>query len=140
VDERVVWLDAGADRCLCHPLDGRELAARLRALIRALRPPSMQRLALGDLVLDPLLRSAALAGVPLALSDREFDLLERLTRQGGQPLSRAALEQVLYAGERPVASNAVEVHVHHLRRKLGAGWLRTVRGEGYALRPPAESD
>jgi two-component system response regulator QseB len=87
--------------------------------------------------LDPTLHAVSLAGAPVALSAREYALLEVLAARPGRAWSRAQLEQALYGWGEEIASNAVEVHVHHLRRKLGPGWIRTLRGVGYALYPPA---
>jgi two-component system, OmpR family, response regulator QseB len=91
-----------------------------------------------DMVLDRVDRTVTLGGREVPLSDREYDLLQALLRHAGRVLTRAQLEQHLYDSGRRVHSNAVEVHVHHLRRKLGAGVIHTVRGEGYVLRrePP----
>lgn len=82
------------------------------------------------------MRSARLDGAPLELSPREYALLESLAVHPGRALSRAQLEEAVYGWGEEVASNAIEVHVHHLRRKLGPGWVRTLRGVGYALYPP----
>lgn len=135
-EEQVRWLDAGADRCLVAPVSWLDLDARLRALIRSLRPAESQRLVVGDLRLDPALRTASVAGRPLVLSGREFELLQLLMRHAGRPLSRRRIEQLLYADGRAVDSNAVEVHVHHLRRRLGRRRLLTVPDAGYVLAAP----
>lgn len=97
-------------------------------------PHAPQAAAVHDMVLDRADRSVMLGGREVPLSDREYDLLHALLRNAGRVLSRRQLEQHLYGSGRRVQSNAVEVHVHHLRRKLGAGVVRTVRGEGYLLR------
>ena len=133
-EEQVRWLDAGADRCLVVPLSWIDLDARLRALVRALRPPAKQRLRLGELLLDPALRTASVAGQSLVLASREFALLELLMRHAGRPLTRQHIEQALYAQGPAVDSNAVEVHVHHLRRKIGRDRLLTVPDAGYVLK------
>ena len=92
-----------------------------------------ERLALQDVVLDPAARAVTQAGVPVALSAREFDLLHALMLNAGRVLSREQLEQHLYSWGQEVESNAIEVHVHHLRRKLGSALIQTVRGVGYLL-------
>jgi two-component system response regulator QseB len=134
--DRVQGLDSGADDYVVKPVHLEELAARVRALLRRAegRPQSLQRI--GPLALDPGTRSATLAGVPLVLSPREYAVLEALAARPGHALSRGQLEEALYGWGDEVASNAVEVHVHHLRRKLGPEWIRTLRGVGYALYPP----
>lgn len=91
---------------------------------------------LGALTLDTGARSSRLDGVPLELSAREYAVLEALAVRPGRALSREQLEEALYGWGEEVASNAVEVHIHHLRRKLGPDWIRTLRGIGYALYPP----
>jgi two-component system response regulator QseB len=87
----------------------------------------------GELTLDPGARAATLAGEPLALSAREFALLEALLEKPGAILSRARLEEILYGWNEEVESNAVEVHIHNLRKKLGQGFIRNVRGLGYMV-------
>jgi len=134
--DRVQGLDSGADDYVVKPVHLEELAARVRALLRRAqgRPQPLQRI--GALALDPGTRSASLAGAPLVLSPREYAVLEALAARPGHALSRAQLEDALYGWGDEVASNAVEVHIHHLRRKLGPEWIRTLRGVGYALYPP----
>jgi two-component system OmpR family response regulator/two-component system response regulator QseB len=133
VPDRVRGLDAGADDYLVKPVDLHELAARLRALVRRAHQQPRECLEANDVVLDPAARSVRRAGVPVALSAKEFDLLHALMLNAGRVLSREQLEQHLYSWGREVESNAIEVHVHHLRRKLGAGLIDTVRGVGYSL-------
>lgn len=134
--DRVQGLDCGADDYVVKPVHLEELAARVRAMLRRAEgdPAPLQQV--GALALDPAARSASLDGVALELSPREYALLEALAARPGRALSRAQLEDALYGWGEEVASNAVEVHVHHLRRKLGAEWIRTLRGVGYALYPP----
>jgi len=115
------------------PVDLHELAARLRALVRRAHGQSDESLAAADVVLDPAARRVLRAGEPVALSTREFDLLHTLMLNAGRVLSREQLEQHLYSWGEEVESNAVEVHIHHLRRKLGAALIQTVRGVGYVL-------
>lgn len=136
--ERVRGLDIGADDYVVKPVDLDELAARLRALVRRAHGQPRERLAMQDVVLDPAARTVTRAGEPVPLSTREFDLLHALMLNAGRVLSRQQLEQRLYSWGKEVESNAVEVHVHHLRRKLGAALIQTVRGVGYMLpRVPA---
>ena len=133
VPERIRGLDVGADDYVVKPVDLQELAARLRALVRRAHGQSQECLTAQDLVLDPAARAVRKAGVPVTLSAREFDLLHALLLNAGRVLSREQLEQHLYSWGEEVESNAVEVHVHHLRRKLGAALIQTVRGVGYLL-------
>ena len=135
VSDRVQGLDAGADDYLIKPFDLDELAARIRALLRrkAGRPaPSIEYL---GVVLDPATHRVTRAGTEIALSPREFALLQLLLERPGVILSRAQIEERLYGWGEEVESNAVEVHIHGLRRKLGAQFILTVRGVGYRVRP-----
>lgn len=134
--DRVAGLDCGADDYVVKPVHLDELAARLRALLRRADGSADPLIALGPLLINPAARSAMLDGVVLDLSPREFALLEVLAGHPGRAYSRAQLEDAVYGWGREVASNAIEVHVHHLRRKLGADWIRTLRGIGYALQQP----
>lgn len=136
VTDRIRGLDGGADDYVVKPIDLLELGARLRALVRRAHGQPQEQLAWGDLVLDPASRQVTRAGAEVALSVREFDLLALLLRQTGRVLSREQLESQLYGWGQEVDSNAVEVHVHHLRRKLGAGVIETVRGVGYRVPRP----
>jgi two-component system OmpR family response regulator/two-component system response regulator QseB len=133
IADRVRGLDLGADDYVVKPVDLDELAARLRALVRRAHGQPQERLTAQDVVLDPAARSVTKGGEPVALSTREFDLLHALMLNAGRVLSRAQLEQRLYSWGQEVDSNAVEVHIHHLRRKLGAALIHTVRGVGYML-------
>jgi two-component system OmpR family response regulator/two-component system response regulator QseB len=133
VPDRIRGLDTGADDYVVKPVDLHELAARLRALVRRAHGQPQETLQVQDLVLDPAARSVLRAGAPVALSTREFDLLQALVLNADRVLSREQLEQHLYSWGQEVDSNAVEVHVHHLRKKLGAGVIQTVRGVGYLL-------
>lgn len=140
LDDRVQGLDSGADDYVVKPVHLDELAARVRALLRRAEgnPAPLQKA--GALTLDPGARSAQLDGMPLDLSAREYALLEALAARPGRALSREQLQEAVYGWGEEVASNAIEVHIHHLRRKLGPGWIRTLRGVGYALYPPAQSE
>ncbi len=135
VPERIRGLNLGADDYVIKPVDLDELAARLRALVRRAHGRPQETLVAQDVRLEPATRSVSRAGAPVALSGREFDLLQVLMLHAGRVLSREQLEQHLYSWGQEVESNAVEVHVHHLRRKLGPGLIHTVRGVGYTLRP-----
>lgn len=137
VPDRIRGLDLGADDYVVKPVDLNELAARLRALVRRAHGQAQERLTAGDVTLDPAARSVAQGGVPVTLSTREFDLLHALMLNAGRVLSREQLEQHLYGWGQEVESNAIEVHVHHLRRKLGNAIVRTVRGVGYLLQREA---
>lgn len=133
VPERIRGLDSGADDYVIKPVDMHELAARLRALVRRAHGQPHEHLEAQGVRLDPATRRVQVDGEEVTLSTREFDLLHALMLAGGRVLSREQLEQQLYGWGREVDSNAVEVHIHHLRRKLGAGLIQTVRGIGYAL-------
>jgi two-component system response regulator QseB len=133
VAERVAGLDAGADDYLVKPFNLEELAARVRALQRRSGGRATPLLENGPLILDPASHEVRLHGAPVALSGREFSLLQALLERPGRPLSRAQLEERLYGWGEEVESNAVEVHVHALRRKLGSEWIKTLRGVGYMI-------
>jgi two-component system response regulator QseB len=133
VAERIAGLDSGADDYLVKPFDLDELAARVRALLRRQAGRAQPLLQHGNLTVDPATRQATLKGQPVLLSAREYTLLAALLERPGAILSRAQLEQRLYGWGEEVESNAVEVHIHHLRKKLGADFIRNVRGLGYTL-------
>ena len=133
VADRVKGLDAGADDYLVKPFDLDELSARIRALMRRRAGRASPRIEHGPLTLDPATHQVTLNGDPLALSAREFALLHALLEQPGVPLSRAQLEERLYGWNEEVESNTIEVYIHTLRRKLGAEWIRNVRGVGYRV-------
>jgi DNA-binding response OmpR family regulator len=133
VEDRIKGLDCGADDYVIKPFDLHELAARLRALVRRSRGEAAPKLRVGGIELDPAARSVSFHGRPVELSQREFALLQELMLSAGQVLSREQLAQRLYAWGEEIESNAIEVHVHHLRRKLAPELLRTVRGVGYMM-------
>ncbi|WP_184194845.1 response regulator [Chitinimonas taiwanensis] len=135
LEDRIAGLDAGADDYLIKPIAIAELAARLRALTRRAAGRSEPVFRHGALQLNPAQRSVTLAEQPLDLSAREFDLLALLIAQPGRPMSREQIENALYGWGEEVESNAIEVHVHHLRKKLGSEWIKTLRGVGYVLKP-----
>jgi len=130
--ERVAGLDAGADDYLVKPFELDELAARLRALHRRAQGLSHPQLEVGALTIDTLGHAVQWHGRPLELSRQEFALLRTLAERAGRVVTREVLERALY-GDEGVGSNALEVHVHALRRKLGAEAIRTARGLGYLL-------
>ena len=133
VDDRIRGLDAGADDYLVKPFDMGELTARLRALLRRAGGQPSPVLAVAGVTLDPATRRVERQGVEVDLSAKEYALLHALMQQSGRALSRAQLEQHLYAWGDEVGSNTVEVYIHHLRRKLGADVIRTLRGIGYVV-------
>ena len=133
VPERIRGLDLGADDYVVKPVDLDELAARLRALVRRAHGQPQECLSAQDVTLEPASRTVQQAGMAVALSTREFDLLHALMLNAGRVLSREQLEQHLYSWGQEVDSNAIEVHIHNLRRKLGNGLIHTVRGVGYML-------
>ena len=133
VPDRIRGLDTGADDYVVKPVDLHELAARLRALVRRAHGQPQESLTAQDVLLDPAARTVQQAGVPVALSTREFDLLQAFMLNAGRVLSREQLEQQLYSWGQEVESNAIEVHIHNLRRKLGSALIHTVRGVGYML-------
>ncbi|HCN90457.1 MAG TPA: DNA-binding response regulator, partial [Oxalobacteraceae bacterium] len=133
VPDRIRGLDVGADDYVIKPVDLHELAARLRALVRRAHGEAQECLSAQDVVLDPAARSVRQAGESVALSTREFDLLHALMLNPDHVLSREQLEQRLYSWGQEVDSNAIEVHIHNLRRKLGTTLIQTVRGVGYIL-------
>ncbi len=133
VTDRVAGLDAGADDYLVKPFELTELAARIRALLRRSAGRAEPVVAYGDIELFPVTREVRLRGEPVALSPREFAVLEALLARPGAVLSRAQLEEKLYGWNEEVESNAVEVHIHALRRKLGADAIRNVRGVGWMI-------
>lgn len=138
VGDRVKGLDGGADDYVVKPVDLAELAARLRALIRRASGEAAPALRRGELELDAAAHRVVFRGQPVELSAREFALLHELMRSGGRVLSREQLEERLYSWGHEIESNAIEVHVHHLRRKLAPGVIRTIRGVGYMI--PQEQD
>lgn len=136
VADRIAGLNEGADDYVLKPFDLDELVARVRALLRRHAGTGSPLLECGSLVLDPVRREVTLRGEPVALSAREFALLETLMQRPGAVLSREQLEDAIYGWQQEVGSNAVEVHLHHLRRKLGHDTIRNVRGVGYKVVSP----
>jgi two-component system response regulator QseB len=133
VADRVAGLDAGADDYVLKPFELTELAARIRALLRRRSGRAAPIVEWNDIALDPATHEVRVRGVPIALSAREFALLEALLVRPGAVLSRAQLEEKLYGWNEEVGSNAVEVHLHALRRKLPPDTIRNVRGVGWTI-------
>ena len=131
--DRIGGLDSGADDYLGKPFDLDELAARVRAIARRGSGHASPVLRSGEVELDPAARVVCKAGADVNLSRRELAVLEALMEQPGRILSRAQLEERLYGWQEDIESNAVEVHVHKLRQKLGRELIETVRGEGYRV-------
>ncbi|PTU76188.1 response regulator [Pseudomonas mangrovi] len=129
--DRIAGLDAGADDYLVKPFDVAELKARLRALLRRSFSRSQPVLEHRGVSLDPLGQQVTYLGQPVSLQRKEYLLLHELLAQPGRVLTRDRLQQVLYGWDEEIESNALEVHVHHLRRKLFPELIRTVRGVGY---------
>ncbi len=135
VAHRIEGLNVGADDYVVKPVDLDELAARLHALVRRANGKTQTTLQVRDVTMDPGARQVSRDGEVISLSTREFDLLQALLLNAGRVLSREQLEQHLYRWGHEVESNTIEVHIHHLRRKMGAGLVDTVRGVGYIVMP-----
>ncbi len=133
VADRVRGLDDGADDYLVKPFALDELAARIRALLRRHSGRADPLITYGDLILNPAMHQVTWRGQDVALSGREFAVLQALLERPGAVLSRMQLEERLYGWEEEIASNAVEVHIHHLRHKLDPALIRTIRGVGYMV-------
>lgn len=133
LDQRVQGLQLGADDYLCKPFALTEVAARLQALIRRRHGQLQPELKHGNVVMAPGSHSVLCDGEAVSLKSRELALLELFLRNPGRVLTRSQLEEKLYSWDEDVSSNAVEVHIHHLRKKLGSQFIRTVHGVGYTL-------
>lgn len=131
IGDRVAGLDAGADDYVVKPFDLDELNARMRSVLRRAAGRGNPVIQHGNLRLDPVTRSVEHKGAPVSLSAHEYSVLEALLQRPGAVLSRAQLEERLYGWDQPIGSNAVEVYIHSLRRKLGGDAIRTLRGVGY---------
>ena len=137
--DKIAGLDAGADDYLTKPFDLPELLARLRAIVRRASGEASPRLEHAGVTLEPAGKRVTFNGQPITLSAREYALLHDLLRHKTQIRTRAQLEESLYAWGEETGSNTVEVYVHHLRKKFGAGFIRTLRGLGYQLWEPSEA-
>ena len=133
LDDKIAGLDRGADDYLAKPFDMQELAARLRAFERRLSTVRTSVIAIGDVELDASAHVVTVGGEAVELPRREYMLLKTLMESAGKVLTREALEARLYSWGEEVTSNALEVHVHHLRKKLPGNMIRTVRGIGYTV-------
>lgn len=131
VHSRIAGLDAGADDYIVKPFDLDEVLARMRSVLRRAAGRGDSCIQHGELRLDPVKHSVERSGIPVSLSAHEYAVLEALLQRPGAVLSRAQLEDRLYGWDEPIGSNAVEVYVHGLRRKLGVETIRTLRGVGY---------
>jgi two-component system response regulator QseB len=133
ITDRVIGLDSGADDYLTKPYEQDELCARLRALSRRARGLTQPLIQYRNIIIDPAAHSVTADNVSIELSRREFALLEQLVTSAGRVLSRRYLEEKLYNWDSEIESNTIEVHIHHLRKKLGADFIKTVRGIGYTM-------
>jgi two-component system, OmpR family, response regulator len=136
VDDRVAGLNSGADDYLVKPFDFKELIARMQAVMRRRHGRASPAMTIGALALDPVAHQVTFHGAPVILSSREFALLSALMASPGRVLSRMELEEALYGWGQEIESNAVEVHIHNLRRKLGSKVIANVRGAGYRVSDP----
>lgn len=133
LDARVQGLDLGADDYMVKPIDIRELSARLRAAIRRGQGVAHAAFQVGELTIDPAKREAAWEGSAVELTPREFDVLHVLALSNGRVLTRGQIEQQMTSWGQTIESNAVEVHIHHLRKKIPQLPIKTIRGVGYQL-------
>lgn len=133
IDDRVKGLDNGADDYMTKPCDLDELGARARALIRRSQGRADASIQYENITLDPAAHSVLLDGKAVKIARREFAILHKLLENTGQVLSRESLIQSIYGWDEDVESNALEVHVHNLRKKLNANFIKTIRGVGYII-------
>jgi len=135
VDDKVAGLDSGADDYLAKPFEMTELLARLRVLERRLSTVKTSEITIGQVCLDTVDQRVSFQGEELDLARKEYMLLKSLMENAGRVMTRPALESRLYSWGEEVSSNAVEVHIHHLRKKFGNDFIKTIRGVGYKLDP-----
>ncbi len=139
VDDRITGLDEGADDYVIKPFDLMEVAARLRSITRRREGRATALIQHGEVTVDPAARTVYLNDEVVLLGSNEYAVLEALLNHRGQILSRDQLEEALYGWDEGVESNALEVYIHHLRKKLGKELIRTVRGVGYTIPKPKEN-
>jgi two-component system response regulator QseB len=137
IRNRIEGLDLGADDFMVKPVDLDEMAARLRAITRRRAGRSAELLEHGQLCIDLSAQKVTLNGSPVSLTGRELSILRILLDRRGQVISRQQIEDGLYSWQDEIGSNTIEVHIHHLRRKLGKQLIRTVHHQGYTIDPPA---
>ncbi len=137
INDRIQGLDMGADDYLSKPFAIPELLSRIRAVTRRRSGFAQDAWHIGDLTVEPSKHKVSLSGEPLDLPLREYALLMELARNAGRFVTRAKLQDAIFTNQEDIESNALEVHVHHLRKKLGAERIRTIRGVGYLLEQPA---
>lgn len=137
IRNRIEGLDLGADDFMVKPVDLDEMAARLRAITRRRAGRSAELLEHGQLCIDLIAQKVTLNGSPVSLTGRELSILRILLDRRGQVISRQQIEDGLYSWQDEIGSNTIEVHIHHLRRKLGKQLIRTVHHQGYTIDPPA---
>lgn len=135
INDRVAGLDTGADDYMLKPFDLDELSARLRALLRRSSGRAKSEIIHGDIILDPAAHSVSKGDDKIDISPREYAVLHLLLSNTGKVMSRSRLEEGLYSWDGEVESNAIEVYIHHLRKKLGTELIRTIRGVGYIIDP-----
>ena len=133
LQDKIKGLDTGADDYLVKPFELDELTARIRSMLRRSHSRTAPVISHSGIELDPEARTVSIEGHPVDLPQKEFTLLEYLLENTGRVLSRAQLEQCLYGWNADVESNAIEVHVHHLRKKFGTNLIKTIRGVGYLI-------
>ena len=133
MEDKIAGLDRGADDYLAKPFDMQELAARLRVFERRLATAVTSTIVVGNVRLDTSAHTVHVADEPVILARREYMLLKTLMESAGKVLTRGSLENRLYSWGEEVSSNAIEVHIHHLRKKLGNDFIKTIRGVGYKL-------